>query len=62
MKFWINVKDCIWQSDFDGEDLGYNDVNVVGFYIWNDFLIQVNSETGEIINGEIINFECDEYE
>jgi hypothetical protein len=50
MKIWIDGKDLIWQSDFDGEDIGYPDVGIVGFYMWNNRLLEINSETGEILN------------
>jgi len=49
MKFWIDVKDCNWEGDFDGEETGHEDVNVVGFYSWNNFLLEINSETREIL-------------
>jgi hypothetical protein len=39
-----------WESDYDGEDIGYEGVDVVGFYSWRHVLIEINVETGEILN------------
>lgn len=39
-----------WKSYYDGEDIGYEGVDVVGFYSWRDVLIEINVETGEILN------------
>jgi len=50
MKPWINAEELRWESDFDGEDIGYEGVDVVGFYSWRHVLIEINVETGEILN------------
>lgn len=50
MKFWIDINDCIWQNDFDGNDVGYEDVAIVSFFVWRDqFLLEVNADTLEIL-------------
>jgi hypothetical protein len=33
MKIWIDGKDLIWQCDYDGEDIGYEKVSIIGFYM-----------------------------
>jgi len=50
MKPWISNEELRWQSDFDGEDIGYDGIGVVGFYTWRDALLEIDVETGEILN------------
>jgi hypothetical protein len=41
----------VWQSDWNGDEVGYDDVNVVGLYCDPDtgICVYVDSETGEVL-------------
>lgn len=44
------LKDAVWSSDWNGYEVGYDDVPVVGYYTTNEDLgIYINTETGEIL-------------
>jgi hypothetical protein len=45
---WINFQEMAWQSDFGGDETGFEDVNIIGFYTWNDMLFWIDIETMEI--------------
>lgn len=48
--FWLDMNLCIWQSDFDGVDCGYDDIEIVSYYCFEDYVLEVNNLTGEILN------------
>lgn len=52
MNPWVNFEKLIWQSDFNGDEMGYDDVDVVGIYIdfQTDVVYEINMETMEILN------------
>ncbi len=54
MNPWVNFENLIWQSDFNGDEVGYDDVDVVGFYMdfQKNILYEINMETMEILNVE----------
>ena len=54
MNPWVNFETLIWQSDFNGDEVGYDDVDVVGFYMdfQKNILYEINMETMEILNVE----------
>ena len=54
MNPWVNFENLIWQSDFNGDEVGYDDVDVVGFYMdfQKNILHEINMETMEILNVE----------
>lgn len=56
MNPWVNFEKLIWQNDFSGDEIGYNDVNIVGFYMdyINNALYTINMETMEILNVEVL--------
>lgn len=43
--------ELIWQSDWNGEELGYDDILVVGLYHIRDTntYVYLNTETGDIL-------------
>lgn len=49
---WINFEKLIWQSDFNGYEMGYDEVNVVGVYMHPNFdiIFEIDMETMEILN------------
>lgn len=44
--------DLRWQSDWDGEDIGYEDINVVGVYTSQEHsvFVYINVEEGLVID------------
>jgi hypothetical protein len=50
MNPWINAEQLRWESDYDGGDIGYDGVKKVSFYSWRDALLEIDAETGEILN------------
>jgi hypothetical protein len=56
MNPWVSFEKLIWQSDFNGDEVGYDDVNVVGFYMdyMNNALYAINMETMEILYVEVL--------
>lgn len=43
-------KNAVWNSDWDGDELGYEGVPVIGYYTVDDDLgLYINTETGEIL-------------
>lgn len=58
--FKISAEYLIWQSDWNGDEVGYPDIPVVGLYQMKESSIQfyINTETNEII--EIIPPYCEE--
>jgi hypothetical protein len=60
MNPYFKFEDLIWQNDFNGEDCGFDNVNVVGFYYHDKLglLIEVNIETMEILR---IGVDTDEF-
>lgn len=57
---FISWEDLGWSSDWDGEDIGEDDVNIVGLYMLkgSDFGFYINMETDEVL--EILYFGDDE--
>lgn len=55
----INLQDFRWQSDWNGYEVGFDDLPVVGLYSMNNYPIDVyiDSETGRIIEAW-----CNEFE
>lgn len=50
MRVDFNIYDTfIWQSDFNGYEVGYDDVEVVGFYNYHDLVFLVDVEKEEIL-------------
>lgn len=56
MNPWINFKNLIWQSDFNGDEVGFDNVNVIGFYL--DYSLNVlygiDMETMEILMVQVM--------
>lgn len=48
---WIKLKRLRWQSDWNGYEVGFEDVEVVGLYQLEDteIMMYINAETGEIL-------------
>ena len=43
-------KNAVWNSDWNGDELGYDDVAVIGYYtVDEDLGLYINTETGEIL-------------
>lgn len=38
-----------WSSDWDGEDVGYPEVPVVGLYTWGALNFYINTENGQVL-------------
>lgn len=38
-----------WQSDWNGEDVGYNNRNVIGYYTKDNINFYIDIETNEIL-------------
>lgn len=58
----INFKDLTWSSDFNGNELGYDEIPVVGLYTWKtDFSVSfyINMETNEILEILCDNSACE---
>lgn len=51
LKVWINFQDLGWSSDWNGDEVGYDDVDVVGLYMLNgtDYGFYINMETMQIL-------------
>lgn len=50
MRVDFNIYDTfIWRSDFNGYEVGYDDVEVVGFYNYHDLVFLVDVEKEEIL-------------
>lgn len=49
---WIDHQDLRWQSDWNGCEVGYPEVSVVGLYGWRDTNVELylNVETMEILD------------
>lgn len=45
---WLNFHEMGWQSDFSGEDCGFDDVEVIGIYTYRNFMLMIDMETMEI--------------
>lgn len=45
------INDLHWQSDWDGEEVGYPELDVVGLYtsVRLEIDLHVNTETGEVL-------------
>ncbi len=39
-----------WQSDWNGYEVGYDDVPVVGYYTWKKFDFYIDMETNKILD------------
>jgi len=48
---FMSWEDLVWQSYFSGEDCGFDDVNIVGFYYHTKLglLVEINVKTMEIL-------------
>lgn len=38
-----------WQSDYNGYEVGYPNISVVGYYVSGDLNYYINAENGEIL-------------
>ena len=56
-------KELMWQSDWDGEDVGHDDVNVVGLYKLSgtNTYFYIDMETNQILEVLIDLFAEEEY-
>ena len=50
----LNLPELKWQSDWDGEDVGFIDTNVVGMYTQNrddgDYSFYIDMETMNVLD------------
>lgn len=49
---WISPHRLAWSSDWNGDEVGYDEVNVVGLYLIKDtdYGVYINMETMEILD------------
>ena len=38
-----------WESDYNGEDVGYNNIPVIGTYTLNDITYYINTEDNTVV-------------
>ena len=53
----INWDDFHWSSDWNGDEVGYDDVDVVGLYTMKAYPINVYID---VMNGKILDAWCNE--
>lgn len=44
MEVWLQFGKLMWSSDWNGDEVGYDDRNVIGLYVWE------NEFSGEQVN------------
>lgn len=51
MEVWMDFEDLLWSSDWMGEEVGFEDVNIVGLYSVKDSDIDlyIDMETMKIL-------------
>lgn len=51
MQVWLNFEDLMWSSDWNGYEVGYDDIGVVGLYTVKDMDIDlyIDMETMQIL-------------
>ena len=45
----LDFRKLHWYSDFDGKDVGYPSINVVGYYIYNELNLYIDTETNSVL-------------
>ena len=45
----IDYSKLHWQSDWNGDDVGYDSINVVGYYTYYNLNLYINIEENEVI-------------
>lgn len=43
------LAEFIWQSDWNGDEVGYPECNVVGLYMYYDMYMYLDTETNQIL-------------
>lgn len=57
MKNLIDYNDFKWESDYDGEELGYEEVHVVGLYTlkaYPEILVYIDTENHVLIDAAVM--------
>jgi len=52
MNPWVDFSELIWQNDFSGEDMGYDEIDVVGIYMHKEMniMFDIDMNTMKILS------------
>lgn len=45
----LDYRKLHWLSDWDGSDVGFPDINVVGYYMYGELNLYIDTETEHVI-------------